>query len=404
LEVAVMKRQLCVLFLILSIACLACAPSRLGEYRADLEPAAPVSPVGTSAGSVILFIGDGMGPQIVSIAKIYSERSLGADLNMVNLANTGTAGYQTTHAANRLVTDSAASGTALATGEKTNNGVVGMSPGGREFQNIFELAVRHGKAVGVVSTTAVTHATPACFLAHAPSRDMQYEIAEQIAESEATVILGGGYKYFLPPERGRRRDGRDLAAEARQRGFDIAFDSKDLRRSSGDKLLGLFAADHMPYEQARREDEVPSLVDMIGKALEILAADPDGFLLVVEGGRIDHAEHGNDISDAIGDFFAFDAAIGHAMEYQKQDSTLTIVVTADHDTGGPAITATESGYPSYEDLEALAGQDCKFVGWVSGDHTGTMVPVFASGPGAGEFSGVRDNTEIHDGVVTALGL
>jgi alkaline phosphatase len=306
-----MKKQLCAIFLILSIACLACAPSRLGEYRSDLEPATAESP----AGSVILFIGDGMGPQIVSIAKIYSERSLGAELNMVNLANTGTAGYQTTHAADRLVTDSAASGTALATGKKTNNGVVGMSPRGRELKNLFEHAVERGKAVGVVSTTAVTHATPACFLAHVPSREMQYEIAEQIVKSDAAVVLGGGYRYFLPPERGKRADGRDLTAEARRHGFEVVFDSKDLRRSNAARLLGLFAADHLPFERARREDEVPSLVDMTSKALGILAADPDGFLLVVEGGRIDHAEHDKNISDAIGDFFAFDAAIGYAMDY-----------------------------------------------------------------------------------------
>ncbi|MFH1314336.1 MAG: alkaline phosphatase [Candidatus Eisenbacteria bacterium] len=395
-----MKRQLCAVFLILSIGSLTCAPSRLGEYRADLEPAAPVSP----AGSVIFFIGDGMGPQILSIAKIYSERSLGAELNMVNLANTGTAGYQTTHSADRPVTDSAASGTALATGEKTNNGVVGMSPGGREFQNLLERAVGHGKAVGVVTTTAVTHATPACFLAHVPSRDMQYEIAVQIVEGDAAVVLGGGYRYFLPPERGKRADGRDLTAEAKRRGFDVAFDSEDLKRSNGERLLGLFASDHLPYERARREDEVPSLVDMTGKALGILATDPDGFLLVVEGGRIDHAEHGKNISDAIGDFFAFDAAIGFAMDYQKQDSMLTIVVSADHDCGGPALTASESGYPSYDDLETLAGEDCKLVRWVSGDHTGTMVPVFARGPGAGGFSGVRENTDLFDGLLTALGL
>jgi alkaline phosphatase len=395
-----MKKRLCMFFLILSIAFLTCAPSRLGEYQADLKPSGPETP----AGSVVFFIGDGMGPEIVSIAKIYSERSLGADLNMVTLANTGTAGYQTTHAADKLVTDSAASGTALATGEKTNNGIVGMSADGRRLENLCERAVKQGKAVGVVTTTAVTHATPACFLAHVPSRGMQLEIAEQIVEGDADVVLGGGYWYFLPPERGKRRDGKDLTAAARKRGFEIAFDSDDLNRFSGERLLGLFAADHLPYERARPEDQVPSLAEMTGKALEILADDPDGFLLMVEGGRIDHAEHDNNISDTIGEFFAFDAAIGCAMDYQKQDSTLTIIVSADHDCGGPALTAAVNGYPSYDDLESLAGEDCPFVGWVSGSHTGTMVPVFARGPGASAFSGVRDNTDLYDGMAAALGL
>ena len=395
-----MKRTLCTLFLILGVAFFTCAPSRLGEYQSDLRAAEEELP----RASVIFFIGDGMGPQIVSIAKIYSEHSLGADLNMVRLANTGTAGYQTTHSADKLVTDSAASGTALATGEKTNNGLVGMSPDGRELENLFERAVADGKSVGVVSTTAVTHATPASFLAHVPSRNMQFEIAEQIVHGDAAVVLGGGYDYFLPPARGKRADGRDLAEEARDRGFEVAFNSEDLDRFKGERLLGLFAADHMPYERARRQGEVPSLLEMTGKAVEILADDPDGFLLVVEGGRIDHAEHGNNISDAIGDFFAFDAAIGHAMDYQKRDSTLTIVVSADHDCGGPALTAALNRYPSYDDLESLAGEDCPFVGWVSGDHTGTMVPVFANGPGAGAFSGILDNTELHDAIAATLGL
>jgi alkaline phosphatase len=356
------------------------------------------------ARSVIFFIGDGMGPQIVSIVKLYAERSLGRDLNMVQLANTGATGYMTTHAEDRMVTDSAASGTAMATGHKTNNGVVGMTPDGEVVANLFEMAVGRGKAVGVVTTTSVTDATPAAFLAHAQSRQMHYDIAEQIVEGDASVVLGGGWWFFLPPEQGKRPDGVDLTERARSLGFDVVWDRDEMSASAGERLLGLFGGEVLPYERVRNTDKIPSLAEMTAKALDILDDDPDGFLLVVEGGRIDHAEHENSIPDAVVDFLAFDDAIAEGMSYQEQDSTLTIVVSADHDCGGPAITAAGYGYPSYSQIEKVTDDWCPFVRWVSGDHTGTMVPVFARGPGAARFSGIQSNTDLYGDLAGLLGL
>jgi alkaline phosphatase len=399
------RERLYLLIALLLTACLACSPARLATYRTGAETALndPVSRPDT-ARSVIFFIGDGMGPQIVSIAKIYSEQSLGTDLNMVRLANTGTTGYMTTHSADRLVTDSAASGTAMATGVRTNNGVVGMTPDGMMLRNLFEEAGEQGKSVGVVTTAAVTDATPASFLAHAMSRQWHFDIAQQIVEGDATVVMGGGYWYFLPPERGRRNDGKDLMEQARQHGFETAFDKQELEVASGARLLGLFAADVMPYERERRISEVPSLSEMVIKALEVLETDPDGFILVVEGGRIDHAEHENQMGDALADFFVFDAAIGHAMEYQKDAPALTIIVTGDHETAGPAITGRDYGYPTHGDLDSITDDDCPFIAWTSGQHTGTMVPVFAGGPGAERFAGIKHNTATYENIVGLLGL
>ncbi len=359
---------------------------------------------GSPARSAIFFIGDGMGPQIVSIVKIYAEESLGRDLNMVNLANTGTTGYMTTHANDRMVTDSAASGTALATGHKTNNGMIGVDPDGDTVENLFEMAVRNGKSVGVVTTTSVTDATPAAFLAHAFSRQMHFDIAAQIAEGDATVVMGGGWWFFLPPDKGKREDSVDLAEAARLQGFDVVFDRDEMLAGSGNRLLGLFAGDVLPYERVRNAAKIPSLAEMTLRALEMLSGDPDGFILVVEGGRIDHAEHENAISDAVADFLAFDDAIGEGMKYQANDSTVTIVVSADHDCGGPAITASGYGYPSHNQVDTIADEGCRFIRWVSGDHTGTMVPVFARGPGAGRFSGIQSNAELHGDLAGVLGL
>jgi len=356
------------------------------------------------ARSTIFYIGDGMGPQIVSIVKLYAERALGRDLNMVLLANAGTTGYMTTDSEDRMVTDSAASGTALATGHKTNNGMVGVAPDGEAVANLFEAAVRNGKSVGVVTTTSVTDATPASFLAHVLSRRMHFDIAAQIVEGDASVVLGGGWWFFLPPDKGRREDGADLAETARLKGFDVVFDRDEMMAASGNRLLGLFTGEVLPFERVRNTEKVPSLAEMTVKALEMLSGDPDGFVLVVEGGRIDHAEHDNSISNAVEDFLAFDDAIGEGMAYQATDSTVTLVVSADHDCGGPAITASGYGYPSYNQVDKIADEGCRFIRWVSGDHTGTMVPVFARGPGADRFSGIQSNAELHDDLAGILGL
>jgi alkaline phosphatase len=356
------------------------------------------------AESLILFIGDGMGPEIVTVAKIYSEEALEAGLSMVALANTGAAGLATTHSANLLVTDSAAGGTALATGSKTNNGIVGMSPDGATLENLLEKAVRQGKAVGVVTTTSVTDATPAAFLAHVQARGYETDIASQIIESDASVVMGGGRNYFLPAGEGKRADGRNLIEEARGKGFAVVLDKDGLEAATGSRILGLFATEDLPYESERRTFEVPSLAEMLTRALQVLTADPDGFVLVVEGGRIDHAEHDNDLPRALAEILAFDAAIGRAMDYQGSDSSLVLIVTADHDTGGPGLTAGAQGYPRTSDVAGLVNEDCPFVKWVSEDHVGTMVPVLARGPGEDLFSGILDNTEVNRRAVMLLQL
>jgi alkaline phosphatase len=346
-----------------------------------------------------------MGPGIVSIAQVYSETARQADLKMAELANTGRAGFVTTYSSNKLVTDSAAGATAMASGTKTNNGMVGVAPDGSRLENIFEKAVAGGKSVGVVTTTSVTDATPAAFLAHSQARGDEFGIAAQIAGADAAVVMGGGRDFFLPPDGGERPDGRNLADEARAEGFDVVYDMEGLRARTGSRLLGLFAPDDMPYENERTPHETPGLGEMLGQALRILTGDPDGFVLVVEGGRIDHAEHENDLARALGEFMAFDQALGKAMEYQASDSTLTIVVTADHDTGGPALTAAGyAGYPPASEAAGIAEEGFGFVRWLAEDHTGTMVPIFARGPGEDLFSGIKDNTDVCRAMISILGL
>jgi alkaline phosphatase len=374
---------------------------------ASLPGFCPRAAADAEAESAILLIGDGMGPQILSIGKMYSDMELNTELSMEVLADRGAAGYVSTHSADKLVTDSAASGTAIACGKKTNNGMVGVLPDETSIENIFEKAVKQGKSVGVVTTTSVTHATPACFLAHHKYRTYQWDIAQQLVDSDATVILGGGYKYFLPPERGGGRRGADLCIVAEENGFDVVFDRETMLASEADRLMGLFAEENIPFDLERDVGGVPSIAEMTAKAIEILSRDEDGFVLMVEGGRIDHAEHENDISEALGDLLAFDGAVGYALEFQGENPGVTVIVTADHDCGGPAITAMEGDYAGYPDIDkyhVLNDDAAQVVRWVSQDHTATMVPVFAIGPGYERFSGIIDNTNICEYMVEILGL
>ncbi len=384
------------LVLLVTLAAAACG-------LATLAPASPVLAEGP-ARSVILFIGDGMGVQLISVARLFAEKEYGVELNMLRLANQGSTGLVGTNSADKLVTDSAASGTAISTGVMTNNGVVGMDPNGGVLQNLFEIAVWEGKAVGVVTTSLVTDATAAVFLAHVPSRNMHHDIARQIIEGQAEVVMGGGALFFRPPPEGNRQDARDMLELARERDFQVAFTADEMRAAGAGRLLGLFDPELMPYELARDTTTVPSLAEMTMKALDMLDDDPDGFMLVVEGGRIDHAAHENNIENTLADFFAFDEAIGQAMAYQEQDSTLTIIVTGDHDTGGPAITGTGYAYPHYGALDDMDEGKSGFLGWISGHHTATMVPVFAAGPRAGRFDQVVQNTELNAKLAWVLGF
>lgn len=249
--------------------------------------------VGTRAQAIILFIGDGMGEGQRTAARwlaVGQDGTLAMDAMPFG-------GWSHTASADNPITDSAAAGTALATGVKTNNGLVGQDPAGNALITILERAKSRGLSVGLVTTTQMAHATPACFAAHVPDRRMMTEIARQMLFSgaEVDVLLGGGEDEFLPttatgcyPQPGERSDGRDLIAEATAAGYTYVCDATAFATvipTSTTRLLGLFADEGMarPFS--------PSLAEMTEKAIDVLSQDPDGFLLMVEGGQIDWACH-----------------------------------------------------------------------------------------------------------------
>jgi len=325
--------------------------------------------------NIILLIGDGMGPSQVQLARYYSLYQLNQDLNMLRMAEIGATSLVATRSLDYLVTDSAAAGTALATGYKTNNGMISQTPDGSPLLTILEKAQALGKSTGLVSTTRLTHATPAVFASHIYDRDLENEIAVQMVESGTNVMLAGGRRHFIPQTASgsKREDDRNLLSEAENLGFVVVQNAEELRSidpQAIDNLLGLFTGSHMSYEIDRNPAEEPSVAEMTQKALDILSQNPEGFFLMVEGGRIDHACHANDAAATIHDTLAFDEAVGVALDFWQNHPNTLIIVTADHETGGLCIT--EGQVSDDGGLEYLKVTDLETIAQIKGSFEGPI--------------------------------
>lgn len=314
-------------------------------------------------GSVIFMIGDGMGYQAIALAR-WALLEPGERLALEQLPEVG---WMTTYSANNAVTDSAASGTAMAAGVKTNNQMIGMTPDERPVRSIADVAQDQGWRIGYVTTTEITHATPASFYGSIQNRYKPEEVdklAPQLLEQGPDLILGGGWADFLPYRSyGSRQDDRNVLEEFEAAGYTLWQDREDLDQDPPDKLLGLLAGGHMPYElDNQRLPEAlryPDLRRLTEVALNALGSGDQPFFLMIEGGRIDHAGHSFDTGGVIAEMAAFDRAVATVMEYQKQHPETLVVITADHSTGGLAIN-------DFVDWEMIARQSAS-VDWMKTD-------------------------------------
>eukprot|EP01121_Diplochlamys_sp_Union-15-3_P018388 TRINITY_DN6675_c0_g1_i2.p1 TRINITY_DN6675_c0_g1~~TRINITY_DN6675_c0_g1_i2.p1 ORF type:complete len:502 (-),score=74.50 TRINITY_DN6675_c0_g1_i2:23-1495(-) len=271
--------------------------------------------------NLIMLVGDGFGPASITFARTLSGKPLHIDNYLV--------GTVRTYSADSRVTDSAAGATAWSCGVKTLNGAVGVDAMNVPCGTLLEAAQMKNMRVGLVSTSEVTHATPASFSSHSVSRDYKAFIAEQQVNHTLDVQFGGALRVF-------QSNNGILLEKAIERGIQIITDVTTFRNDSLQiPVLGLFALDHMDYEIDRDPNQQPSLDEMAAKAIELLNADnKEGFFLMIEGSRIDMAGHRNDIAAHYRDIIAFDKAIGTAIDFaQKSEDTLVIIV-ADHETGG----------------------------------------------------------------------
>lgn len=295
---------------------------------------------------IFYFIGDGMGAAQRQISEEYKKGVMNKDGKLL-MNSLPFSAITTTYSADTLITDSAAAGTALATGHKTNNGVISKSPNGKDFKTLLEIAQEQGRATGLVTTTRITHATPAVFASHNMDRDDENGIAEDYLDSNVDYFAGGGYRHFAGKDSGlssKRKDSRDLIQEFQNKGYktfagsDAGKEFRKWKPEAGEKVLATLESSHMPYEIDRNKKTTPSLKEMTDKGIELLQNDKDGFFMMVEGGRIDHASHANDVMGTIYDTIAFDDAIKSAYDFYRQHPKDTlIVVAADHETGGMGL-------------------------------------------------------------------
>ena len=333
-----------------------------------LEPYETVSvqePTGKKVKNIIFMIGDGMGYEQISAAWVCN----GGKLNIDNLSKIG---IQRTYSANKLVTDSAAAGSALATGHKTNNGMVAMTPDSVAVKSLAEEAMEKGKRAGAAVTCRVNDATPAVFFSHSETRKNQEDIVSQMASSGVYFLSGGGTKFWED-----REDGRNVAEEVQANGYTYVRTKEDLMAVEEGPVIALMDS----YELQPSLDRGDILPSAVTKALQLLD-NKKGFFLMVEGSMIDDGGHDNKAGMTMEEVFDFDKTLGIVLEWAAKDGETLVVVTGDHATGGMTLL---SG--SIEEKRIR-------VNFSTTGHNGIFLPVFAWGPHSEDFVGVYENIDL----------
>lgn len=355
-----MKEKLLTLVLLLSVfACTNLSTNNKKEAKKPLN--------------VILLIGDGMGLSQVSSAYYFKKEG------EVNFSRFTKIGLINTSAADEKITDSAAAGTAYSCGERTRKKMIGMSVDTVALQNITDSLSSLNYSTGIVVTSPVTDATPAAFYGHVASRYQYEDLASQLATSEIDFVAGGGLRNFV-----NRQDGTNQLKVMEENGFVIdtvslgAFDSNPEK-----KYAFLLAPGDMPKMPEGRGNYLPTATQM---AIDYLSQNADGFFLMVESSQIDWGGHRNNAEHLITEVIDFDTTVGRALDFAQKDGNTLVIVTADHETGGFALSGDK-----YENIKFATTQ-----------HTATMVPVFAYGPQAELFTGIFKNNEIYHKIIQAI--
>lgn len=326
-------------------------------------------------------IGDGMG-----LTQITAGMYLNG--NKLNLEEFKCIGLHKPYASDNLVTDSAAGATAFACGVKTYNGAIAVDDDGKPVRTILEDAESNGMATGIVVTSSIVHATPACFYAHAKNRAHKEEIASDLLDLDVDFFVGGGKKYF---DR-RKTDERNIIDELKAKGYNISdFFEKDFNDLTFNfkKNFGYFTANEEPIPRMQGRDY---FVQACKTALTFLSSqEEEKFFLVIEGSQIDWGGHANNSDYITTEMIEFDEAIGKVLDFAKKDGETLVIVTADHETGGYAINPGST-------------MDTIVPAFTTDKHTAALIPVFAWGPGAELFRGIYENTAIYWKMQKALGF
>lgn len=307
--------------------------SCLAGPAAAAEPDAPQS--------VIIVFADGVAPTQWEFGRMSSQVLRGRPYAVTDTVfRQGGFGLLKTYSADAMVTDSAASATAMSIGHKTNNYMVGVKPDGSAGRTVMQAARAAGKRIGLVTTAAVYDASPAAFSVQALNRRDSQKIVDEYVKLEPDVLLGGGAAFFLPERQGgRRTDGRNVLEDLGSRGYAVARTTAELAAAQSRRLVGLFAPGDMAFEIDRDPATQPTTAEMMAAALRTLSRDsPSGFVLFVENENTDTAGHQNDAAALMHALWAVDDALRVALDFQKQNPRTLIIVTGDHEAGGLAVT------------------------------------------------------------------
>lgn len=457
------------------------AAGGLGMPSGALVTAGEAVSAGGKPRHIIHLVSDGMSAGMLTCGDQFSllvRQRASAWAKMYSLPG-AVNGLVNTRSLNSMVTDSAAASSAWGCGSRVVNGALNMLPDGRELKTLYELLGEVGWARGLVTTTEITHATPAGFAVNVPDRGLGDRIAEQYLERRIEVLLGGGRQFFLSSNRG---DKRDLKGDYEKADYRVMENRNELMESPAKgRWLGIFTRGHLPYTVDQRESvnlqaTIPTLAEMTAAALRRLESERH-FVLQVEGGRVDHAAHGSDAAGAIWDQVAFDEALEVCLEFQGRQPDTLVVVTTDHGNANPGLNGMGDGYgrstplfanlrrvrkslsaleqqirraradgevseatladmigeatgyavparkatlfarfldgehpPLYDSMNSLSAQLGQLlsnhvgIGWTGTSHTGDFVVSTATGPGAGRFGGLLQNTEFFHRYMDLTGI
>lgn len=306
------------------------------------------------AKNIIFMVSDGMSTGTLNMADLFANRAFGKSSKWIGLYkdNKAVRALMDTASASSMVTDSAAASSSWGGGMRVRNGSLNVSMKGEKPQPILQKFKENGKKVGCVTTVPITHATPAGFCVNIDDRDGQAIIAEMYLGLKFDVMLGGGSKYF-----GEHRKDGSIIPKYLTQGFKVAETRDELLALNNQKpVLGIFAEDGLPYEIDRKNDPalmktVPSIAEMTVKAIDLMKDHKDGFVLQVEGGKVDWAAHSNDVSGLIFDQLAFDEAVGKAIEFAEKDGETLVIITTDHGNSNPGIFYADEANKKFDTLQ-----------------------------------------------------
>ena len=354
-----MKNQIAVLFLTMIL---------IGSCKTSTKS---IIQKESKAKNIILLIGDGMGLAQLSASYYYLDQAS-------NFSRFKHIGLHQNIPIGAKITDSASGATAFSTGYKSYNAAIGVDKDTIARKTILEWAAEKGKKTGVIATSSITHATPASFYAHVANRNSHEAIADDFLEAPIDFAAGGGFQFFA-----ERTDKKDLINALTKKGYVVGTKGFAKRHDSQKKHAYFLAPDGLDSKVNGRDDFLPKSTHL---AIDYLSEHKDGFFLMVEGSQIDWGGHSNETDFLIQEVLDFDLAVGKAMDFAEKDGNTLVIVTADHETGGFALSSAKVfGKDNYEGIQPT---------FSTGGHTASLIPVLAYGPGAERFMGVYQNNDI----------